>query len=168
MNRKGVLACAAGAVIVGAAAGALFALRDRTPILTAETLERAMALWERQAPSDYDITVLKEVDAQPPEVLRTEVRGGKPVHLRVDRNEVPVSGSYAVSGLFDTAERELEMAASREKLPGQPGHAVLKALFHQGLGAPLVLKRIAPNRQSYVIRVERIEVPGREVIWQRS
>ena len=127
-----------------------------------------MALWERRAIADYDITVLKELDARPPEILRTEVRGGKPVRLLVDGNEVPVRDSYAIPGLFDAAGRELEMAASREKLPGQPEHAILKAAFHEGLGAPLVLKRIAPNRQSYVLTVERIQVPGREVIWQRS
>lgn len=158
---------AAGMLAVGGLVSWLVT-RDRTPPLTAETLEKAMAAWRSRGPGDYDITIQKDVDARPSEVLRTEVRSGKPVRLLLNGRELPANGSYAVPGLFDTCSLELEMASSKDPRPGQPIHAILLARFDEQLGLPVVIKRIAASRQSYVIRTLRVEKPGGQVVWENS
>ena len=60
------------------------------------------------------------------------------------------------------------MAESKETVRGQPRGAVLRARFEPRTGAPLVLKRLAAGGASYVITVERLEVPGKELIWPRD
>lgn len=153
-------------LVVATLAVGLLLLRDTTPPLTAKALEQARALWQRGALPDYDIAVLKEVDTRPAERLVTEVRGGKASRLILNGSPVAAMDSYSVQGLFDTLDRELEMAGATTRLPGQPENASLKAAFHETLGVPLVVKRMASHLQSYVITVERIEAPGRQVIWK--
>ena len=156
-----ILGLIAATVAVG-----LLLFRDRTPKLTLPALEQARALWRLNALLDYDITLLKEVDAQPVERLVTDVRCGKATRLTLNGNAGPARESYTVPGLFDTIDRELEMAGGKSRVPGQPENAVLRAAFHETLGAPLVVKRLAPNRQSYVLTVQRIEVPGSRIVWE--
>ena len=167
-ERHSTVLVGGGIVALFALLGAAFLLRDRTPLLTREALERARAVWDRTALADYDITLRKELDARPVEHVRTEVRGGKSVGLAIDGKAVAAKESYSVPGLFDVLETELEMAVSKDHLPGQPVDAILKALFHDATGTPVILKRIASNRKSYVITVEKIEIPGKEVVWRNE
>lgn len=163
---KAAIALVAAVVLVGAAA--LLFLRDRTPVLRAEDVEAARARWDENGPRDYNLTLLKEIDARPPERIETEVRSGKTTRLVVNGNNLGPRGSYDVPALLDTAARELEMAGSTSPRPGEPRGAALRASFHAQLGVPLVLKRIAPGKQSYVLRVERIQTPEGGIIWEQK
>jgi hypothetical protein len=158
---------AAGLGAAGALAlGALLLFRwERTPLLTAETLAAARARWEAAPLRDYDLTISKVLDVRAPEIIHTEVRGGKATQLDVDGSTVSLRDSYTVPGLFDVLGEELAIASSKNPLPGQPHGAILRARFVDGLGFPVVLKRIASNRQSYTIVVLRLEVPGGQVLW---
>jgi hypothetical protein len=143
------------AVAIIACAGlAAFALRDRTPLLTRAGLREAQDRWDKGAPSDYDLELRVEIDGAAPQRYRTEVRRGKVA--RFEQNGRPGEGGaeYHVSGLFEWMERELEMSA-RPQVPGAPAHATLKALFDPQRGYPLIFKRLASDRQSVFIRVER-------------
>ncbi|MBI4600956.1 MAG: hypothetical protein HY721_03260 [Planctomycetes bacterium] len=161
-RRRGLLVALAACAAAALAAALL--LRDRTPPLTVEALERAREGWRRAGIADYDVRILKELDAQPAERIEAQVRAGKTVALSVNGARVRASDSFTVPELFEVARRELEMASSGAPAPGQPRGAVLRALFHEATGAPLTLKRIASGRQSYVLTVERLESQGK-VLW---
>ncbi len=154
------------ALVAAGALGLWIAQRERTPPLTRDALEKARSAWKSRAPGDYDITIQKDVDARPSEVIRTEVRGGKPRRLVLNGHELEARDSYSVPGLLDTCAEELNMSASKDPLPGQPANAVLLARFEEQLGVPLVIKRIASNRQSYILRVLKVEIPGGQVFWK--
>lgn len=142
---------------VGAVAVVVTALRDDTPPLTAESLSSARARWERQGITDYSIELLKELDGQAPELLRTTVRGGTVTELTIDGRPAN-RGSYSVDDLFDMIERELEIAGSPEKQPGQPREVTLRALFDGETGVPLVFKRLATDSKSVVVTVKALGV----------
>lgn len=163
---KAGVAFAAALVLVAAAA--LLFWRDGTPALHAEDLEAARAAWEKNGPRDYNLILLKEIDARPAERIETEVRNGTTTRLVVNGTDLGPKGSYDVPALLDTAARELEMAGSASPRPGEPRGATLKASFHERLGVPLVLKRIASGKQSYVIRIERIQTPEGGIIWEKK
>ena len=153
------------ALLAGLATLLFLLLRDKTPLLTAASLEKARAAWRQNELPDYNITLLKETDVRAPERDITEVRGKKATLLLIDGNPVPVRDSYSILGLFDLMDRELEMASSKAPAAGQPEGALLKAAFHPRLGFPLVFKRIASKRQSVVITVEKLEIRGGEVVY---
>ncbi len=157
----GVGIVALGALVLGVAT------RDRTPPLTRAALDRARATWRLRGLIDYDITLQKEVDQRPSEVIRTEIRGGKAVRLVLNKAELPVSDSYSVAGLFETLEAELEMKEGNDPKPGQPANAILRTRFDDRLGVPVFIHRLATNRQSYAMRVLRVESPGGQVAWEK-
>ena len=146
---------------LGAMALVMTALRDGTPRLTREAYESARALWDRRAITDYTIDVLKELDRQAPERLRTVVRSGQPASLTIDDAAVSKSATYTVAGLFEMIERELEMAASKARQPGQPGDVALRAVFDEETGVPLVFKRLAGKGRSVIMTVTSFEVESR-------
>src|SRR5262245_53510961 len=151
----------AGALSLGAA----WLLWDATPPLTGATLEAARERWRLTELPEYDLQLTKRVDGRPPERVLTEVRGRAVSRLLIDGAAVRPGDAYSVPGLFQTAERELEMAQAKEAVRGQPRGMVLRARFDERTGTPLLLKRLASEGASYVIEVERLEVPGKEVIW---
>ncbi len=146
------------ALALGGLAIATATLRDDTPRLTVESYESALARWEQKAITDYTLDVLKELDRQTPERLRTVVRDGQATSLTINDAEVPKNATYTVRGIFDIIERELEMADAEEKQPGQPGDAALRALFDAETGVPLVFKRLAGSGKSVILTVTRFEV----------
>jgi hypothetical protein len=146
----------AGAIAV---AGVIF-LPDRTPPVAAEDLRRAMAAWSRQACSEYSLTLLKESDLREPERIVTRVKDGKVVDLLLDGAPLPASDAYTVDGIFATIEREIEMAAAGGAAEGTPRGAVLKGAFHPELGVPIIFKRLASGRQSFILTVEELSVPA--------
>ena len=143
---------------LGALALATIILRDDTPRLTRESYASARARWEQKAITDYTLDVLKELDRQAPERLRTVVRDGQATSLTINDAAVPKNATYTVGGIFDIIERELEMADAKEKQPGQPGDVALRALFDAETGVPLVFKRLAGSGKSVILTVTRFEV----------
>lgn len=143
-------------------------LRDRTPLLRPEALAAAQERWKQEAPASYTIAVLKEADRLPRERFVTEVRDGQVVKFLLDGNPLPPRDSYTVPALFSTMERELELASGgSESGPGAPRGAVLKAVFDERLGLPVVFKRLASRGQSFLLAIEEFEVPGRGVVYPR-
>ncbi len=143
---------------LGGVAIVMTTLRDDTPRLTRESCESARALWDQRAITDYAVDVLKELDRQPEERLRTVVRDGQATSLTINDAAVKSSATYTVDGLFDVIERELEMADSKERKPGQPGGVALRAVFDSKTGVPLVFKRLAGSGKSFILTVTRFEV----------
>lgn len=158
-GRRRLLLLAVMALGAGAGLLLLLLLSDPTPILDPAALPRARDRWKGRGIVDYDITVLAETDARPAERVRTEVRAGKAVRLLRNGQPVDLRDAYTVDGLFGLIEREVEMAAAKGPgaTGGAPRGAKLKASFHETLGVPMVFKRLAPNRLSLVITVERLE-----------
>jgi hypothetical protein len=157
------------AVAAGAVAGLLFLLADPTPLLDPAALAAARERWKARGLADYDLTVRVETDTRAAERLVTEVRGGKATRLLRNGQPVDLRDAYSVDGLFAIIDREVEMAAAgtrgeAEQAPGAPRRAKLKAAFDPALGIPLIFKRLAPNRLSLVIRVERLTTPAGEIL----
>lgn len=148
---------------LAAGGAAVYLLRDRTPVATAEIVQQNRAAWEGQGIKDYELSIQKEIDRAPPEVIVTSVREGKVIRLTVGAAEVPPRDSYTVAGLFDLLEAELERLGGQG--PGASGF--LQAAFEEKLGAPLVVKRIAPQSRTYVIRVLRLARPDGTVLWEK-
>lgn len=157
----GVLASLLGV----AGMGTWFLCRDTTPLLTPAALAQARTAWQVAGITDYDLTLRKELDTLPPETVETQVRAGKITRLVINGALVPPKDSYSVAGLFDLLETELELAVSRNRLPGQPQNAIIKAQLHDTLGVPVLVKRLAPARQSYVIRVLQVVTPDQLFLW---
>lgn len=151
-------------VILALAAVLVLLSRDNTPRLTAGDLDSAKKRWEENRLPSYDLTIHKESDTLGAEDFKTEVREGKAQRLFMNGAEIQPSDSYSVSGLFAVIAQELEILRAPE--PGQPKGALLKARFHDDLGLPVVFKRIAANRQSYVLSVKEITEPTGKVIWK--
>ena len=145
-------------ITLGGIAVVMTTLRDDTPRLTLESCESARARWDQRAITDYTVDVLKELDRQPGERLRTVVRDGQATSLTINDAAVLSSATYTVDGLFDLIERELEMADSKEGRPGQPGEVELRAVFDAKTGVPLVFKRLAGNGKSVIVTVTSFEV----------
>jgi hypothetical protein len=156
-----------GGVILAVGAALLLSLRDNTPLLSAADLDSALTRWEKNLLPNYDITVHKQSDTLGTEDLKTEVRQGEAHRLFLNGAEIAPNDSYTVSGLFELIARELEMRRAPEPRPGQPTDSLLKGRFHETLGLPLVFKRIAANRQSYVLTVKEITEPAGRIIWKR-
>ena len=129
-------------------------LRDDTPVLAPEVYTVARARWERDAYDDYTVDVLKELDRQAPERVQTIVRGGRVTSFRINDKPMPLTSSYTIEGLFDMIERELEMAESGVKQPGEPREITLRAMFDEKTGIPLIFKRLAANGKSVVLSVK--------------
>jgi len=166
-GRRRVLSICATLGVLGAGATVgWILLHDRTPELTRDALASARALWERAQLRDYDITIRKDLDARPRETIQTRVRGGKATRLLINGAEVAPKDSYSVPGLFELVEGELDLLESRERLPGQPEIRRLRGSFHPTIGVPILVRRIASRRQSYVIQVLHIETPEQLLLWK--
>jgi len=145
--------------------GIFLALRDSTPNVNVEACAAARAAWSQRGIADYTVAVLKEADTLGSERFVTDVRNGRATAVTLDGAPLPATDTYSVAGLFDTIERELEMAASAVKEPGQPEDTLLKARFHDKLGLPLVFKRLTPNGQSFLLSIEEFRADGRGVLY---
>lgn len=145
--------------------GIFLTLRDSTPGLDVKACTEARATWSQRGIADYTVTVLKEADTLGSERFVTEVKDGRATAVTLDGAPLSATDTYSVTGLFDTIERELEMAASAVKEPGQPKDTLLKARFHDKLGLPLVFKRLTPNGQSFLLSIEEFRADGRGVLY---
>ena len=153
------------ALVILGAVTVLVLIRDRTPAMTRVSLEAARRTWSELAIDDYTVTVRKDADALGSERIVTEVRDGVATRLVLDGTALEPRPTYSVAGLFETIERELELRDAPAVTAGAPRHAVLKGSFHETLGLPMVFKRFASERRSYLLAIEQFEVPDRGVIF---
>ena len=133
---------------------------DRLPPLTAERLAASRRLWESKGIASYDLDLVVSGTGLDPGTIRLEVRGG--AVARAERDSIPMTGevaSYTVPGLFQSLERECELAAHPETTGAPPGYRVyLQARFDPELGVPLRFRRVIGGANRVVeLRVARLE-----------
>ena len=99
---------------LGCIVGAAFLLRmlvaQRIPELTEAELEEAQALWDSAGPAGYEMDL--EILQGRPGTVHIEVRNGEITAMTRD-GRTPAEHTWrywSVPGLFETVERELEMA----------------------------------------------------------
>jgi hypothetical protein len=104
-----LLLSALACFVVAAAMLRIFATQ-RLPELTASELEKAEQLWEQAAPAGYEIDV--EILRGRPGTVHVEVRNDEVTAMTRDgRSPAQRTWWYwSVPGMFETLERELEMA----------------------------------------------------------
>jgi hypothetical protein len=111
---------------------------ERLPALDQAALEAAVDRWEKQAPPSYDMDI--------------DLRGAQPgrIHVEVRNNEVTAEtrggrdpgrstwGTWAVPGMFDTLERDLQIAANpQQEIEAQAGTTWrLRCEFDERFGYP--------------------------------
>lgn len=151
----GVLAAVAIVICLTVVGRLIFA--RRLPELTEAALDAAIQRWQENGPDSYDLEI--EIEGQRPGIVTVEVRGG--VVTRMTRDGQTPSQQrtwsvWAVPGMFDTIERELELAADPEGEMNAPKNTRLwlrcqfdakygyPAQFHRAVfgGGPEVLWRV--------------------------
>lgn len=98
-------------VTIAALTAVLLATRNRTPQLTEEALQAAIARWDARKLQDYDLDI--ELGGNRPGEIHVEVRGGQVAHMTRDGVEPRQKRTWAVwsvPGMFDTLEQELDNA----------------------------------------------------------
>lgn len=139
---------------------------ERLAELDGAHLARNEAAWRAKGIDTYTIEVQKTVDSMAPETILTSVERGEAKSLSINGHAVAAKSSYGVEGLFTIAGEELEMQKAGKRADGQPGASRLRALFHAELGFPLVIKRVATDGRSFVLRTRSLRGPTGEVLWQ--
>jgi hypothetical protein len=137
---------------------------DRTPTLDPGSIEEWKARWNREGPVDYDLSISIQVDREDASRAKVTVREGELVSQTYNGlSRASTDDSYTVAGLFRTMERELELSRQAE----QKGGTVLKAVFEESLGAPLLFKRLTtrPGGRSVVITVIELSSPKAGILF---
>jgi hypothetical protein len=127
---------------------------ERLPALNQAALEAAVERWDQNTPPNYDMDILLR-GAQPGKV-HVEVRGGEVTAETRDGRDPGRStwGTWAVPGMFDTLERDLQIAANpQQEIQAAPGTSWrLRGEFDPRFGYP--------------VRYHRFVSGGPEVYWQ--
>lgn len=98
-------------ITVVALTAVLLATRSRTPSLTEEALQNAIARWDARELRDYDLDV--ELGGNRPGAIHVEVRDGQVTRMTRDGVEPRQKRTWAVwsvPGMFDTLAQELDNA----------------------------------------------------------
>ena len=88
-----------------------FVFGRRIPELTPERLAEAQAKWARAGPASYTMDI--DLGGARPGVVHIEIENGDPIAMTRDGvtpKQERVWGVWSVPGMFDTIERELELA----------------------------------------------------------
>ena len=105
--------CCLGLALGGALAVELFVV-ERLPELTVENLDAAEKLWEASGPKSYDLDLT--IEGAQPGVVHVEVRDGVTTAMQRDGlapQQRRVWDVWAVPGMFETIERELNSPPTR-------------------------------------------------------
>lgn len=104
-----------GAILLGLVLGAGLALElfvgERLPHLTVEALDDAEKRWDQKGPKSYDLDLT--IEGAQPGVVHVEVRDGITTAMQRDGvapQQRRVWDVWAVPGMFETIERERELA----------------------------------------------------------
>ena len=138
-----------GAMLLGLVLGAALALEifvvERLPVLTVEALDAAEKLWQEKGPPGYNLDLT--IEGAQPGVVHVEVRGGIVTAMQRDGlapSQRRTWDVWAVPGMFETIERELQLAADPEhEMNAAVGTRVeLRAEFDPTYGYPARYHRI--------------------------
>jgi hypothetical protein len=118
---------------------------ERLPELTVEHLEAAEKLWAAEGPMSYDLDLV--IEGAQPGVVHVEVRDGVTTAMQRDGlapSQRRVWDVWAVPGMFETIERELQLAEDPEhEMDASAGASVdLRAEFDPKFGYPARFHRI--------------------------
>lgn len=133
-----------GLALGGAIAVEMFVV-ERLPELTLEKLEAAEKLWEAEGPQSYDLDLV--IEGAQPGVVHVEVRDGVTTAMQRDGlapSQRRVWDVWAVPGMFETIERELQLADDpQQEMDASAGATVdLRAEFDPKFGYPARFHRI--------------------------
>jgi hypothetical protein len=142
------LAIAAVALLLVILAGVIaveLLVVERLPELTPEKLAAAEKLWEARGPKSYDLDLT--IEGAQPGVVHVEVREGLTTAMQRDGiapQQRRVWDVWAVPGMFETIERELELAADpQHEMDATENASVdLRAEFDPQFGYPVRFHRI--------------------------
>ncbi|MEX0936696.1 MAG: DUF6174 domain-containing protein [Pirellulales bacterium] len=136
-------------------AGILAWFRQDVPRLTDRSLELAIDRWREHGPESYTMEI--ELGGMRPGTVHLEVRDGEVTAMQRDgyTPERRVWETWSVPGMFDTIDRELQIAeAPAEEAQFPPGTQFeLRAEFDARLGYPRRFRRMVLGE-------------GTEVSWQ--
>jgi hypothetical protein len=133
---------------------------QRIPELTMERLQKAQELWESVGPAAYDMDV--EIRGAQPGLVQIEVRDGEVAAMMRDGRSPPMRtwDVWTVTGMFDTLERELELAEDPEhEMQASAGVQLqLRCEFDPKFGFPRRYHRFATGGAPEVFwQVKRFE-----------
>lgn len=136
-----VLAC----VLAATLAVNVIVARGRMPELTVESLDAAENLWDAKGPASYDLDLV--IEGAQPGVVHMEVRHGETTAMQRDGitpRQRRVWDVWSVPGMFDTIERELDLAADpqHEMDLAAGSRSQLRAEFDATYGYPARFQRI--------------------------
>lgn len=123
---------------------AYFAFAQRIPELTPEAFEDALAKWEQNGPASYTMDI--KLSGTRPEDVHIEVTNGVPVAMTRGGNtpdQERVWSVWTVPGMFETIERELELAddPEREMQAAEGTKLWLRCKFDPTYGYPAIFHR---------------------------
>lgn len=122
--------------------------RQTVPQLSQAEFDVAVQRWKDHGPASYDCEIL--IFGNRPGDVSVQVRGGQVVKMVRD-GEVPKArrawDAWSVEGMFDTIERELEMAEHPPQTLGGSSLPTLYARFDSQLGYPQIFRRSVPGIQ---------------------
>ncbi len=136
-------------VLVGLALGGAIAVElfvvERLPQLSEPNLVAAEKLWEQKGPKSYDLDLT--IEGAQPGVVHVEVRDGVTTAMQRDGlapQQRRVWDVWAVPGMFETIERELDLAADPQHEMDLAANAKvdLRAEFDPTYGYPARFHRI--------------------------
>lgn len=136
-------------VLLGLALGGTLAIElfvvERLPELTVEKLAAAEKLWETSGPKSYNLDLT--IEGAQPGVVHVEVRDGVTTAMQRDGlapQQRRVWDVWAVPGMFETIERELQLAEDpQHEMDAGAGASVdLRAEFDPTYGYPARFHRI--------------------------
>ena len=144
----------------------VFWSREKLPILTQADYDAALARWDRNKPSDYDLDL--ELHGNRAGQIHVEVRGGEVMHMTRDGVEPRQKRTWdywSVPGQLDTIGQELEMSKTPAISFGAPGAAqvMMWAEFDAKYGYPRHYRRVVLGADFEVDWiVTRFDVLGRK------
>ena len=125
-------------LILAGGVGLVLVVRERNRPLTAERIQTARALWERNGPADYRMDV--RIGGGQEGEHHIEVRGGKVVSMETGGAPAPqhVWKFWSVEGMFTFLETELANSKRPQEAYGVPdaSDVVLRAAFDPRTGLP--------------------------------
>jgi hypothetical protein len=137
------------AVLLGIVLGGILAVEwfvvKRLPELTPAALTAAEERWDERGPASYDLDL--EIEGGQPGVVHVEVRDGITTAMQRDGrtpSQRRVWDVWSVPGMFDTIEREFDIAADplHEMGAAIDTRVQLRAEFDNAYGYPARFHRI--------------------------
>jgi hypothetical protein len=122
--------------------------RQTVPRLSQPEFDAAVKRWKQRGPASYDCDIV--ILGNRPGSVQMQVRGGQATSMVRDGLTPKARrtwDAWTVEGMFDTIERELEIARDPKQTVGGSSPPVLYAKFDDRLGYPAIFRRSVPGAQ---------------------